>query len=236
MRRRPADLLARLATDDLRVIGQLRDASNAALYCELGDGGGACIYKPSAGERPLHDFAAGSLAGRERAAFVLSEAAGWGFVPPTVLRDGPFGPGVVQQWVEPDASADVIAMVLAPDPRLRPISLFDVLANNADRKGSHLLPLADGRVMAIDHGVCFAAEPKLRTVLWGWRGEPLTDAELAIVARIRAALGGSLADELAEALSRDEILALAGRADALLAERAFPLPDPRRPALPWPPF
>ena len=115
------------------------------------------------------------------AAYLLSEVSGWRIVPPTVMRDGPFGPGVVQLWIDVDSEVDVLAMVVADDPRLRRICVFDVLANNADRKGGHLLPVADGHVFGVDHGICFAVEPKLRTVLWGWRGKALDDEELAVV-------------------------------------------------------
>ncbi len=194
------------------------------------------MYKPVRGERPLDDFPDGTLARRERAAYLLSEAIGWNIVPPTVLRDGPFGRGMVQLWIDADPQQDVVAMVLEPDRRLRRICLFDAIANNADRKGSHLLPLQNGRVYAVDHGVCFAAQPKLRTVLWAWRGQPLVAAEAAAAERVADEIGGQLGESLGELLSREEVLATRRRAADLARRQLFPLPDPTRPSLPWPPF
>jgi hypothetical protein len=201
-------------------------------------GGAQAIYKPIRGERPLDDFPSHTLAKRERAAYLVSEATGWRIVPPTVLREGPFGRGMVQAWVEADDTIDVMELLVAPDPRLRRVALFDVLVNNADRKGGHLLPLAGGHIHAIDHGVCFAVEPKLRTVLWAWRGQPLDDDELAVTRRLAGALasGAALERALAELLSPAEVGATRRRAAALLRDRRFPQPDPARPALPWPPF
>ena len=234
---------------DLEIDGRLLDATNATFLCRLevgrsaGGGGPAieaasprCVYKPIRGERPLDDFPHGTLAYRERAAYLLSEVTGWGIVPPTVLRDGPFGFGMVQLWVEPDPRADVLAMILAPDPRLRRVALYDVLANNADRKGGHLLPLTTGHVHGVDHGVCFAVQPKLRTVLWAWRGQPLESHETDVVHRVVGALAGSLRAELEEILSPAEVTATARRAEQLLEAGRMPMPDPLRPALPWPPF
>jgi len=195
-----------------------------------------CVYKPVRGERPLDDFPDGTLARRERAAYLLSVALGWNIVPPTVLRDGPFGRGMVQRWIDVDPQQDVVAMVFEPDLRLRRICLFDAIANNADRKGSHLLPLQNGHVYAVDHGVCFAAQPKLRTVLWAWRGQPLAEVEAAATERVADEIGGELGESLAELLSREEVLATQRRAADLGRRRKFPLPDPTRPSLPWPPF
>jgi hypothetical protein len=237
--------LKRLREDELVVEGRLIDASNATFYCRLVGTGGAggesrpeltCVYKPIRGERPLDDFPHGTLARRELAAYRLSEATGWAIVPPTVLRDGPFGLGMVQQWIEADPTVDVVELVLAPDPRLRRIALYDVLANNADRKGSHLLPLTNGHIHGVDHGVCFAVAPKLRTVLWAWRGQVLEPAEVETVQRVVVALDGSLSDELAEVLSPSEVRATRERAERLLEAGRLPQPDPSRPAIPWPPF
>jgi hypothetical protein len=194
------------------------------------------VYKPTRGERPLDDFPYGTLAARERAAYLLSEASGWQIVPPTILRDGPFGPGMVQQWVDVDEAVDVVDLVNAADERLRRIVLFDVIANNADRKAGHLLPLPGGLVQGVDHGICFAAAAKLRTVLWAWRGEELSAGELAVVKRVRVALDGALGTELAKLLTKGELAATRRRADQLLSTRRFPQPDPTRPAIPWPPY
>ncbi|HWP64084.1 MAG TPA: SCO1664 family protein [Candidatus Binatia bacterium] len=194
------------------------------------------VYKPIAGERPLWDFPDGTLAHREVAAYLLAEAAGWSIVPPTVFRDGPFGPGMVQLWVEADPAVDRVALVVGADPRLRPIALFDVVANNADRKVGHLIPTPAGRILGVDHGICFHAEPKLRTVLWAWRGEPLTADEQDRLADLRDRLLGPLAEELEHHLSRGEVMALRRRIERLLRNPCFPDPDPDRPAIPWPPY
>ncbi len=195
------------------------------------------IYKPTLGERPLDDFPGGTLAFREVAAWHVSEASGWGIVPPTTLRDGPFGEGMVQAFVDADPEVDVVAMVVEDDERLRRMAVLDAVMNNTDRKGGHILPVDGGRhVYGVDHGVCFSPVPKLRTVLWGWRGLPLAPDEIEGIQRIREALDGELAVALEGLLSRVEIRATARRADALLASCRFPFPSPDWPAIPWPPF
>ena len=234
------DPLELLRSASLEIVGRLTEASNVTLFCELRteDSPEAphCVYKPIRGERPLDDFPSGTLAYREVAAYELSEAMGWRIVPPTVLRDGPLGPGMVQAWIEVDEDADIVEMILTRDPRLRRMALFDAIANNADRKGGHVLPTDDGHLYGCDHGVCFAVEPKLRTVLWGWRGEPLTDEEVACLQTLRSSIDGELGRRLAESLSAPEVAATARRIDRLLAACHMPLPDPHRPAIPWPPF
>jgi len=195
------------------------------------------IYKPTIGERPLDDFPDGTLAHREVAAWHVSEASGWGIVPPTILRDGPFGEGMVQAFVEADRAVDVVAMVVEDDVRLRPMAVLDAVMNNTDRKGGHILPVDGGRhVYGVDHGVCFSPVPKLRTVLWGWRGMPLAADEIDGLERIRAGLDGALGEALTGLLSRGELRATARRTDALLASGRFPFPSPDWPAIPWPPF
>ena len=230
-----------MRTSELEILGRLTDASNATFLCKIGvDEGGDdiyAVYKPTRGERPLDDFPRRTLSRREVAAFALSEATGWNIAPPTIWRDGPAGPGMAQLWMEPDPDADVVAMVVERDPRLRQMAVFDAVANNADRKGGHILPMANGHVFGVDHGICFAVEPKLRTVLWGWRGDPLRDDEKTVVRRVCDALdGGPLAAELGELLSSEEVRATQRRAETLLFTGLFPEPDPSRPALPWPPF
>ena len=241
----PSDpgLLEVLREGSLQVVGRLADASNATLYCRASRPGPdgspvelACIYKPVRGERPLWDFPVGTLANREYAAFLVSEATGWAVAPPTLLRDGPFGPGMVQLWVETDETVDVVDLVRRCDDRLRRIALFDAVVNNADRKGGHLLPVPGGHVYGVDHGICFAVEPKLRTILWGWQGSPIERDERAGLERLRAALETDLAAQLRELLAVREVSATALRLDHLLATGTFPLPDPERPAIPWPPF
>jgi hypothetical protein len=240
----PAAMLDVLAHGELDVLGRLVASTNHAMYCRVTrpcpDPEPAtvveAVYKPVRGERPLDDFPDGTLARREVAAYLVSETTGWSIVPPTVLRDGPFGEGMVQLWIDADPAADVIAMVVEPDPRLRRIALFDAVVNNTDRKGGHLLPVPGGHVFGVDQGVCFSPVPKLRTVLWGWRGTPILGDELAVIARVREGLDGSLGDALGELLEPIEVAATRRRADRLLATRRFPLPSPTWPAVPWPPF
>jgi hypothetical protein len=233
-----------LAEGELEVVGRLVEASNTTLLClvrptaPLPDGTEAvhAVYKPIRGERPLDDFPDGTLAFREVAAWEVSEVLGGSVVPPTVLRDGPLGPGSAQLWIDVDDTADVLRMILTRDGRLRRFSLFDALVNNADRKGGHILPTATGSVHGCDHGICFAVEPKLRTVLWGWKGDALEPEELDAVARVRAALDGALGARLGELLSAREVTATRRRADALLGSGCFPEPDAWRHVIPWPPF
>jgi hypothetical protein len=195
------------------------------------------VYKPTAGERPLDDFPDATLSRREVAAFLVSEATGWGIVPPTVLREGPFGEGAVQLWIDLDPSVDVVAMVVEDDPRLRRIAVLDAAMNNTDRKGGHLLPVDGGRhIFGVDHGVTFSTVPKLRTVLWGWRGQPLSAEEIEGLRRLADGLRGALARELAPLLSRLEIAATRRRVDGLIETGRFPYPRVDWPAIPWPPF
>ena len=183
--------LRALAEGDLVVAGRVTDASNVVLWCELrvpwalprGAESVHVMYKPVSGERPLADFPTGTLANCEEAAWHVSEATGWSIVPPTMVRDGPAGAGMVQLWIDTDDDADVLRMILTRDDRLRRMAVFDALVNNADRKGGHLL-VTGSTVHGCDHGICFSPEPKLRTVLWGWRGEPLLDAEREMLRRV----------------------------------------------------
>ncbi len=243
----PTTTLDVLREGEIEIHGRLLGSSNNAM---LGTVTRACrdpepepatvlqmVYKPIRGERPLNDFPDGTLARREVAAWHVSEASGWGIVPPTVLRDGPFGLGMVQSFVEADPDVDVVAMILGDDPRLRRMAVLDAVMNNTDRKGGHILPVDGGRhVQGVDHGVCFSSVPKLRTVLWGWRGTPLEADELDGAQRIRAALDGELGATLRTLLSRAEVRATVRRADELLADGCFPFPSPTWPAVPWPPF
>lgn len=233
-----------LGRGDLEVHGRLVDASNATLYCTATlDGVSAtCVHKPVAGERPLWDFPEGTLAAREVATYAVSAATGWDLVPPTVLRDGPFGPGMVQLWVEPDDGVDLLALARSDAPDLRRMAVLDAVVNNADRKGSHLLPTSSGRVYGVDHGVCFAVDDKLRTLLWQWRGLPLTDEAVDVLQGLAADLGPAAAPRtaLAEALRRlltpDEVEATGRRVRGLLESGVHPSPSGEWPAIPWPPF
>ena len=233
-----------LREGELTVVGRLLAASNATFFCMVAgradgaatDLAASCVYKPRRGERPLYDFPDGTLACREVAAHAMSEASGWEIVPPTVMRDGPFGEGMVQLWVEVDEAVDLSELIGSDDPALRRIAVLDAVLNNADRKGGHLLPLPDGRVQGVDNGLCFAVAPKLRTILWHWRGQALTDEERAVLGRLRDGLAGVLGEELNSLLEPAEVTATSRRIEALLSRGVLPRPDPNRPAIPWPPY
>lgn len=223
----------------LDVEGRIVDASNATLLATATLDGVSrhCVYKPVAGERPLWDFPKGTLAAREVAAYHVSEALGWAIVPPTVYRDGPFGPGMCQLWVDIDPSVDVVELLRGDHPALRRMALFDAVVNNADRKGSHVLPVPSGHLYGIDHGVCFAVEDKLRTLLWQWRGEPLSDEARTTLGTLRwDVAAGETRKKLDKLLAPAEIEALLDRIDVLRATGAHPYPSGDWPALPWPPF
>ncbi len=260
---------ALLAEGELTVRGQIPDASNAVLYCTVEHDGrsAACVYKPVAGERPLWDFPDGTLAQREVAAYEVSRACGWDLIPTTVLRDGPYGTGMVQEWIAPpgdgDEAPELLALVAedepapgwkavgraeigagrtallvhADHPRLRRLAVLDAVINNGDRKGGHLLPGAGGAFFAIDHGVTFNSADKLRTLLWGWAGEPLPEEALAALRGLQAALadGAPLAARLAELITDAELAALRARVEALLSSGRHPEPSGEWPAIPWPP-
>ncbi len=255
-----------LAHGRLEVHGRIVDASNATLMCTVScDGANAhCVYKPVRGERPLWDFPDGTLADREVATYLVSEALGWSIVPPTLLRAGPFGPGMVQLWVDTSPEADLVDVV-APDdvppgwrmvlhahdrlgdpavlvhadrPELRKMAAFDVVVNNADRKGRHVLCGVDGGVYGVDHGVCLHHEDKLRTVLWGWIGEPLAPEVLDALGGLQRELGSGrgVSEALSVHLTRKERGALVERVDRLLAGGEHPAPAAHWPAIPWPAF
>ena len=227
-----------LRTGELEIAGRLVNASNATLYCEIigSQASARCVYKPVRGERALWDFPDGTLAARELAAFEVSRWIQPGLVPPTVLRDGPFGPGMAQIWVDTDETVDLAVLLRSDDPRLRAMALFDAVVNNADRKGGHLIPAPSGRVYGIDHGVTFHSENKLRTVLWTWRGQRLSAEETATLRRVESALDGPLGLTLGELLTRAEITAVWARVAGLLESGRFPLPSDDWPPVPWPPF
>jgi uncharacterized repeat protein (TIGR03843 family) len=235
----PATLRA-LREGELFVLGRLPRSTNQSPVVLVHHAGLPepfhAVYKATLAERPLFDFPIGTLARREVAAFLVSEATGWDLVPPTVLRDGPYGEGMVQQWVHGDPAVDLVAMVVGNDPRLRRMAVFDAVVNNTDRKGGHLVPLPDGHVVGVDHGVTFSTVPKLRTVLWGWVGEPFDDEELAGLERVRTALAGDLGPGLRALLDPAEVTATKRRVGSLLRYRRFPGPRSDWPSIPWPPF
>ena len=222
----------------LRVTGRLVDASNATLYAiaDLAGQEMVCIYKPRAGERPLWDFPDGCLAHREYAAYLVSEHLGFNVVPLTVLRDGPYGEGMAQEWITIDESIDLAKFFATDHPGLRAMALFDAIINNTDRKIGHLLPINDDVVFGCDHGVTFHVEDKLRTVLWQWAGDSLTTNEIEILKKALISLEGELRRQLETLLTTQEIDALAARVQRLLNEGTFPQPNPNWPAVPWPAF
>lgn len=221
-----------LTEGELEILGRLVDASNASLLCQLTDGTQA-IYKPISGERPLWDFPDGNLATREVAAYYVSEIGNFNLVPRTVLRDGPFGMGAVQRWIEIDESKDVVAFAQAETSNLRNMALFDVIINNADRKFGHILITSDEKVYGCDHGVCFHEENKLRTVIWQFADSPLSQPEIEKLNQLLAALD---IDFLNTLLTVAEVDALLARIRILLTEAKFPLPSGEWPAIPWPPY
>lgn len=251
-----------LATGDVEVEGRLWDSSNAALRvtCGTGDDAVLAVYKPMRGERPLWDFPTSTLGRREVAMSVLDRALGWDLVPVTVWREeAPLGPGSVQAWVDVDpehppvdvvearaippgwhvvaegegARGDHVCLVHEDSPGLRRLALLDALANNADRKGGHVLRSRTGRLAGIDHGLTFHEEPKLRTVLWGWAGDQIDPAALSDLRSLEMAWTRTAA-QLEPHLSRREVLATRGRLGDLLRTATYPGPDGAWPSLPWP--
>ncbi len=267
-----------LVHGELTVVGRVLDASNTALLVSVtapgdrdaGDDPAAlhAIYKPVRGERPLWDFPEGTLAGREVATALVADALGCPAVPPTVLRDGPYGPGSVQAWigdpftpvdlqtlpvrvVEPGAVDDgwlrvvdgeladgtPVTVVHEDCADLRAVAVLDAVVNNADRKGSHLVRDAAGALWGFDHGLTCHREPKLRTVLWGWAGRPLPEAQRAALTRLAGELAdphGALAGALATLLPAGDLAALGARVRALAASGRHPLPGRGWPSIPWP--
>lgn len=263
----PVDEAVRLLEHgDLEVEGRLRGASNVTLrgYVSLDGVSARCVYKPIGGERPLWDFPDGTLAAREVAAYLVSAATGWDIVPPTVLRDGPLGPGACQLWVTTRSGAASLRVGFVPLEQLPPgwhaiaeaadedgaeyvlahaddealarIALFDVVVNNADRKGGHVLHARDGTLHGIDHGVTFHVDDKLRTVLWGFIGRPVSEEDRAVLSSLRSRLDGPLRESLGPLLAVEEVDATLERLDRLLAAGQFPGPGPGRHPMPWPPI
>lgn len=262
------DALELLRHGEITVLGRMAAASNATLYAQIdAQGVGAhCIYKPTAGERPLWDFPEGTLSKREVAAYLVSVATGWDVVPPTVWREGPFGAGSVQLWVEAvddsglidvvppsevpagwltvleaeGGRGEPVLLVHADDPRLSRMAVFDAVIDNADRKGGHVLHTADGHLWGVDHGVSFNVESKLRTVLWGFAGSPLPPDAADVLRALRSDLTdtsrGGLGAGLAELLAPAEIRRTRQRVDQMLRSCSFPLPPAHGPAIPWPPW
>jgi uncharacterized repeat protein (TIGR03843 family) len=262
----PGALRESLTSGTLEVRGRILPASNATFLAEVvtTEGPVACVYKPVAGERPLWDFPLGTLAEREVAAYAVSEALGWNVVPLTVVRGGPHGDGMVQVWKEPvadvdpvdlcpagevppgfrhvldaeDGAGNAVSLVHEDSVPLRRMAIFDVLVNNADRKGGHVLAMGDGHRYGVDHGICFHTDYKLRTVLWGWADESLTTAEVTAVEEVVAELetGAPLALALGDLIADVELTALRARCRRLLRAARMPSPAGHWPAIPWPAF
>ncbi|TJY71384.1 SCO1664 family protein [Arthrobacter sp. CAU 1506] len=250
-----------LVTAELTLTGRITTASNATFLGSIGDV--VVVYKPIAGESPLWDFPPGTLAHREVAAYLVSQAFGWDVVPQTWLRDGPFGEGMVQLWQEQDPAqraVDLVAADQVPEtgwkhvlkgrdengrpvalvhedsPALRRMAVFDVIVNNADRKGDHILAMTDGHRHGVDHGLTFHRDHKLRTVLWGWLGDALTAEERDGIDRVSEGLHGELGKNLADLLSAEEIASIAARCAQLRLAGRFPPPRGEMSAVPWPLF
>lgn len=250
-----------LLTGELELTGRITTASNATFLGAIGKV--PVVYKPIKGEKPLWDFPHGTLAHREVAAYRVSEALGWNLVPTSWLRAGPFGEGMVQLWQEPDpaqrpvdllpsdqlpqtgyktvldgedGNGQAVSLIHEDTTQLRKMAVFDVLINNADRKGDHILAMPDGHRFGVDHGISFHQEHKLRTVLWGWIGQTLNDEERAGIDRLQQALDTELGQQLAELLTTAECAALVQRCTRLSQEQIFPAPAGLMPAVPWPLF
>jgi hypothetical protein len=228
---------AALATGELEILGLLPNSSNYTFLAraKTADEELLAVYKPRRGETPLWDFARGTLCQREVAAYRLAVALGWPNIPATLMREGPEGEGSVQLFIEFDPEQHYFTMEGTRDDDFRRVALFDLVVNNADRKGGHCLLASDDTIWVVDHGVCFHEEPKLRTVIWTFVGEAIQDTLLADLRRLRDDLaGGRLHEELTALLSSDERAALDERLDQLIADARFPEPGPGRP-YPWPP-
>jgi len=235
----PQRILRLLSRGEIDVEGLIPWSSNATLLVTVRDGefSALAVYKPQRGERPLWDFGHGTLGMREVAAYLVCEALDWGFIPPTVLREGPYGLGSVQLFI--DAEEDAHFFTIQDNPTyaqdLKRLSAFDLIANNADRKSGHCLIDHDGRLWAIDNALTFHAEPKLRTVIWDFAGQSLPADVLAGLTglHVKLAEGTALSQALERLLSEDERAALRGRVSRLIQARRFPQPGPGYP-VPWP--
>ena len=228
------DVTDLILNGNLMVVGRLVDASNATLLANVegSDPLIEVIYKPVAGERPLWDFPDGNLANREYSAYLLSDLAEFNIVPYTVLREGPFGFGMVQEWIKLDQNIDVVEFGQSFDHQLRKLALFDAIINNTDRKFGHLLVDESGVLKGCDHGVAFHSEDKLRTVLWQFSEQPFSPEELSLLNNVKSI---DLNEVFSSYLTKDEIAAISSRTDNLISSARFPEPSDSWPAVPWPP-
>jgi len=234
-------VLQLLQNGAMDVQGLMPDSSNYTFLARVSDGelAGLAVYKPRRGERPLWDFPRGTLCQREAAAYLVSETLGWGIVPPTVLRDGPeYGIGSVQLYIDADPHAHYFSLRGSDDAAFKRIAAFDIVINNADRKGGHILQDRDGRLWGIDHGICFHQEGKLRTVIWEYAGQPIPDDVVEDLRALQATLedrDGTMLPALRSLLSRAEIDAFCRRVERVLRRPRFPDPGGNR-SVPWPPI
>ncbi len=259
-----APITAQLLTEaPMKILGQLHGASNGTFLVELdGDEDALAVYKPVVGERPLWDFPEGTLSGREVAVWEVDHALGLNLVPLTVWREeGQLGAGMCQQWIVEDESQAlvdvvphgesltgwrtvlrardeenaVVELTHSEHDRLRDLALLDAVVNNADRKAGHIIVDLNGRVFGIDHGIALHSENKLRTVLWGWAGEALTERHLDSLMKLQDQLieGGEPIDRW---LNSAERRALRSRVHDLLSTRTYPIPSAQWPSIPWPVF
>jgi hypothetical protein len=225
-----------LAAGDLEVLGRMQYASNATFLARVVADGAAIpvVYKPRRGERPLWDFPSGTLCQREVATYVLSEALGWDLIPATVMRDGPLGEGMVQRFIDHDPEEHYFTLLEEHPDRFRRFAVFDVLVNNADRKGGHCLrSRPEGTIVGIDHGLTFHPAWKLRTVIWDFAGERVDPVAAEGVCRV-AQLDAGVVDALTPLLSSLELEAMQQRAAELLTTGTLPEPDPGYHSVPWP--
>ena len=228
------DVTESILSGNLLVVGRLVDASNATLLANIegSEPSIEVIYKPVAGERPLWDFPDGNLANREYSAYLLSNLAEFNIVPFTVLREGPFGFGMVQEWIKVDQNIDVVEFGQSFDHQLRKLALFDAIINNTDRKFGHLLVDENGVLKGCDHGVAFHSEDKLRTVLWQFSDMPFSPEEFALLKNVKSI---DLNKVFSRYLTEEEIDAISRRTDNLISSAKFPEPSETWPAVPWPP-
>ena len=234
-------VLQLLRTGRLEVEGLMPDSSNYTFLVRIEDDEhtGLAIYKPRRGERPLWDFPRGTLCQRETAAYLTSEALDWSIVPPTVLREGPeYGVGSVQLFIDADLEQHYFSLRGSDDPAFQRIAAFDMITNNADRKGGHILKARDGHLWGIDHGITFHAEPKLRTVIWEYAGQTIPQPLVRDIQQLAAQIDdrdAPLVEALTQLLDRIEIDALRRRIDRLLRRPRYPEPTGGR-SMPWPPI
>jgi len=232
--------LSLLSKGRLELLGQILSGSNAIFLTRMvapeEEAQTLAVYKPGRGESPLWDFPRGTLCLREVAAYLVSRALGWPSVPPTVLRDGPYGIGALQLYIDAIPHANYFTFRQERRQDLMPVALFDLVTNNVDRKGGHLLLDRDGCIWAIDNALTFHPLPKLRTVIWDFAGEAIPSHYLADINRLQEQIStpSPLREALSTLLSAEEIAALRRRLTVLSESGVFPHPDPTRRQLPWP--